>query len=57
MDDRSRTAVHEVRTFTPEDAMALRSTLCVTLSPEQKTALERVRRNHPPSAAGSALHA
>lgn len=26
--------------------MALRSTLCVTLSPEQKTALERLRRAH-----------
>ena len=26
--------------------MALRSTLCITLSPEQKTALERLRRAH-----------
>jgi putative transposase len=35
-----------MRTFTPEEAMALRSALCITLSPEQKTTLERLRRAH-----------
>jgi putative transposase len=46
VDERSKKTVHGVRTFTPEDAMALRSTLCVTLSPEQRAALERLRRVH-----------
>ena len=46
MDERGRKTVHGVRTFTPEDAMALHSTLCLTLSPEQRTALERLRRAH-----------
>jgi hypothetical protein len=46
VDENSGTAVHGVRTFTPEDAMALRSALCITLSPEQKTTLERLRRAH-----------
>ncbi|HEX2141611.1 MAG TPA: helix-turn-helix domain-containing protein [Candidatus Limnocylindria bacterium] len=46
MDERSKKTVHGVRTFTPEDAMALRSTLCLTLSPEQRAALERLRRVH-----------
>jgi transposase len=32
--------------FTPEDTMALRSTLCLTLSHEQQAALERLRRTH-----------
>jgi putative transposase len=35
-----------VRTLMPEDAMALRSALSVTLSPEQKAALEHLRRAH-----------
>jgi transposase len=35
-----------MRTFTPEKAMALRSALGITLSPEQKTTLERLRRTH-----------
>ena len=35
-----------MRTFTSEDAIVLRSTLSVTLSLEQKTALERLRRAH-----------
>jgi transposase len=46
VDERSKKTVHGVRTFTPEDAMALRSTLCLTLSPEQRAALERLRRVH-----------
>jgi putative transposase len=35
-----------VRTLMPEDAMALRSALSITLSPEQKAALEHLRRAH-----------
>jgi putative transposase len=46
VDEKSGTTVHGVRTFTPEDVMALRSALCITLSPEQKTTLERLRRAH-----------
>jgi hypothetical protein len=46
VDEKSGTTVHGVKTFTPEDAMALRSALCITLSPAQKTTLERLRRAH-----------
>jgi transposase len=46
VDEKSRKAVHGARTFTPEDAMAMRSPLHLTLSPEHRTALERLRRAH-----------